>query len=73
MSDELRQRGRRLIADVVKDVKARTGDLKKIRQMMKLAKEVDPEFDTEDIEAMLDVSETVADDILKRLDKPEKK
>lgn len=69
MSDEIRQRGKKLVDDVVKDIKGRRGQLAKMREMAKLSKEIDPEFDTRDIEELLDVSETVADDILKRLDK----
>jgi len=71
MSDDLRQRGKRLIGDVVKDIKGRKGQLAKLRQMTKLSKEIDPDFDTKDMEDLLDVSEVVADDILKRLDKTE--
>lgn len=69
MSDELRNRGKRLISDVVKDIKSRKGQLGKLREMTKLSKEIDPEFDTTDIEDMLDVSEQVSENILKRLDK----
>jgi len=72
MSDDIRQRGQKLVGDVVKDIKSRRGQLAKLRQMAKLSKEIDPDFDMTDIEEMLDVSETVADDILKRLDKPPK-
>lgn len=69
MSDEIRQRGKKLVSDVVKDIKARRGQLSKLREMVKLSKEIDPEFDTKDIEDLLDVSETVGDSILGRLDK----
>lgn len=72
MSDELRQRGKRLINDVVKDIKGRKGQLGKLRQMTQLAKEIDPEFDVTDIEDLLDVSEAVSDNVLKRLDKTQK-
>lgn len=72
MSDEIRQRGRKLIADVVSDIKSRRETLSKLKQMTQIAKEIDPEFDVTDIEEMIDVSETVAEQITKRLDKTAK-
>lgn len=72
MSDEIRQRGRKLIADVVSDIKSRRETLSKLKQMTQIAKEIDPEFDVSDIEEMIDVSENVADQITKRLDKTAK-
>lgn len=72
MSDEIRQRGRKLIADVVSDIKSRRETLSKLKQMTQIAKEIDPEFDVSDIEEMIDVSENVAEQITKRLDKTAK-
>lgn len=73
MSDSILNRGKKLVDDVVKDIKSKRGTLSKLREMTKLSKEIDPDFDTTDIEELLDVSETVADDILKRLDKSQPK
>jgi len=72
MSDSIRDRGKRLIGDVVKDIKSRKGQLANLRKMTQLSKEIDPEFDVTDIEEMLDVSEAVSENILKRLDKTTK-
>jgi len=72
MSDSIRDRGKKLVGDVVKDIKSRRGQLANLRKMTQLSKEIDPEFDVTDIEEMLDVSEAVSDNILKRLDKTAK-
>ena len=69
MSDAIRQRGQKLINDVVKDIKDRQPDLEKLKEMTRLAKEVNPDLDTADFDAMLEVAETVGKTIVERLGK----
>lgn len=71
MSDELKAKSEALIQGLVKDVKEKMPIIAKIKQMAKIAKEL--EQPTEDVDKVVDVIEEFGKMVLKKFDKTSKK
>lgn len=68
MADEMTRKMQEITSDLLKDVLARRKDMATLRKMTELAKSLGE--DTTEIDKVLDVSETFADMVVKRLGKP---
>jgi len=71
MSDELKAKTEALVTNLVKDVKEKMPIIAKIKQMAKLAKEL--EQPTEDVEGVIDVIESFGKMVIKKFDKTKPK
>jgi len=71
MSDELKAKSETLMAELVKDVKEKMPVIAKIKEMAKIAKEL--EQPTEDVEGVIDVIESFGKMVIKKFDKTKPK
>ena len=67
MSDDMPKRAKELLEEVVKDVESREKDVKKLKAMTKLAKDLGE--DTSDLESMLTVVDDFTASVKRRLGK----